>query len=180
MDWKSLTSKLDPYIEKMDPYLEKAKDAGYKALDFTQRQLQNTPIVLKNMEEYRLLLTSKRFILIAYDEKNPLSREIVLRSPVWSAQAWSDAAEIRFVEISKAPDIITHLGITNPVDMHIWYLGEETAHITDVESIKSWWKDRSYDGTVSTSANIAPSKTPDVSHTDSALPGDTIDPLAGK
>jgi hypothetical protein len=42
MNWNSLTSKLDPYFDK-------AKEAGYKALDFTQKQLQNTPIVLKTL-----------------------------------------------------------------------------------------------------------------------------------
>jgi hypothetical protein len=148
MDWKSLTSKLDPYIQKMNPYIEKAKDAGYKALDFTQKQLQNTPIVLKTLDEYNLLRTSKRFVLIAYDETDILSREVILRSPVWSTYAWSDAAEIRFLEISSAPDIVKNLGIVGPVDMHVWYLGAETAHLTNVEAIKSWWKSRNYDGSV--------------------------------
>ena len=153
MDWKSLTSKLDPlmtkiepYTKKLDPYIDRAKDAGYKALDFTQKQLQNTPIVLKSLEEYTLLRTSKRAILIAYDESDPLSREIVLRSPVWSAQAWSDAAELRYIEISSAPDIVRTLGITTPLDMHIWYTGIETYHATDLEEIKKWWKTRCYDG----------------------------------
>jgi hypothetical protein len=135
MDWNALTSKLDPFLDK-------ARDAGYRALDFTQKQLQNTPIVLKTMDEYTLLRTSKRFILIAYDESDPLAREILLRSPVWSAQAWSDAAELRFVEISSGPDIIRNLAIITPLDMRVWYTGNETFHSTDLDGIKKWWKTR--------------------------------------
>jgi hypothetical protein len=122
MDWNTLTSKLDPLIAKMDPYIDQAKNAGYKALDFTQKQLQNTPIVLKTVGEYELLRTSKRLILIAYDESDPLAREILLRSPVWSAQAWSDASELRFVEVSSATDIVRNLGIIAPIDMRVWYI----------------------------------------------------------
>ncbi len=146
MDWKSLTAKLDPLTTKLSPYLDKAKNAGFRALDFTQKQLQNTPIVLKTLEEYTILRESKRFILIAYDETDPLAREVLLRSPVWGTQAWSDAAEIRFVEVSSAPDIVRNLDITTPLDMRVWYTGNETFHGTDVESIKNWWKTRCYDG----------------------------------
>ena len=147
MDWKSLTAKLNPLTAKLNPFLEKAKDVGFKALDFTQKQLQNTPIVLKTLEEYTLLRESKRFILIAYDESDPLAREVLLRSPVWSTQAWSDAAEIRFIEISSAPDIVRNLNITTPLDMRVWYSGTETFHGSDVEALKHWWKTRCYDGT---------------------------------
>lgn len=146
MDWKSLTEKLNPLTEKLNPYLDKAKDAGFRALDFTQKQLQSTPIVLKTLEEYTLLRESKRFILISYDETDPLAREVLLRSPVWSTQAWSDAAEIRFVEVSSAPEIVRNLDITTPLDMRVWYTGKETFHGTDVESIKNWWKTRCYNG----------------------------------
>ncbi len=146
MDWKSLTAKLDPLTAKLNPFLDKAKDVGFKALDFTQKQLQNTPIVLKTLAEYTILRESKRFILIAYDESDPLAREVLLRSPVWSTQAWSDAAEIRFVEVASAPDIVRNLGITTPLDMRVWYSGAETFHGTDVESMKNWWKTRCYDG----------------------------------
>ena len=146
MNWKSLTAKLDPLTAKLNPFFDKAKDVGFKALDFTQKQLQNTPIVLKTLQEYTLLRESKRFILIAYDEDDILAREVLLRSPVWGTQAWSDAAEIRFVEVSSAPDIVRNLDITTPLDMRVWYIGSETFHATDIESIKNWWKTRCYDG----------------------------------
>jgi len=153
MDWKSLAAKLDPYIQKMDPlvkkldpYVDKAKDAGFKALDFTQKQLQNTPLVLKNQGELDTLRTSKRAILIAYDESDELAREVLLRSPVWSTWAWSDAAELRFVEVGSTPDIVRSLSITTPLDMRVWYIGQETFHATEIEDIKKWWKTRCYNG----------------------------------
>ena len=139
MDWKSLTSKLDPFLDS-------AKNAGFKALDFTQKQLQNTPIVLKTMDEYTLLRGSKRFILIAYDEMEDISREAILRSPVWWAQAWSDAAEIRFLEISSTSDVARSLWVVGPLEMRVWYMGEETFHSNNLETIKQWWKTRCYDG----------------------------------
>ena len=150
MDFSALTKKFKdataPLAEKAAPFLDKAKDAGFKAIDFTQKQLQNTPIVLKTVNEYTDLLTKKRVVLIAYNETHPDAKEILLRSPIWSAKAWSDAAEVRFVEISKESEIASHLDIKTPVDMKVWYIGEETFHGTDVASIMKWWETRCYDG----------------------------------
>jgi hypothetical protein len=139
MDWKSLTSKLEPYISK-------AKDAGYKALDFTQKQLQNTPVVLKTLEEYTNLRGSKRVVLFAYDESDMDAKNLLLRSPIWTTQAWGDAAEFRLVEIHSAPDIARELQIKTPVDMRVWYTGQETFHSTTPDAILEWWKTRCYDG----------------------------------
>ncbi len=146
MDWKSLTSKLDPLKAKLDPLIEKAKDAGIKTLDFTQRQMQNTPLVLKTEKDLDALRDKKRLIVITYDQADSLSREILLRAPVWATRAWSDAAELRFVEKSASPDIVSSLGVTTPVDMRVWYIGELTTYLTDVLTIVEWWKTRCYDG----------------------------------
>ena len=145
--------KASPYLEKITPYVEKGKIYGAKALDFTGKQIQNTPIALKNVTEYEKILTlSKRLILIAYDEEEAISQDIVLRSPVWSTMAWSDNASIRFFSIQSSSELATHLGITSPVDMRVYYGGGETHHFTDIESMKKWWKDRCYlnDAEVST------------------------------
>ena len=153
MDWKSLTSKLDPLISKMDPYMKKldplvgkAKEIGVKTLDFTQRQMQSTPLVLKTQTELDALRSAKRLIVIVYDQSDASSRELLLRAPVWATKAWSDAAELRWVEKSTSPDIVSSLGVTTPVDMRVWYIGEETFHGSDVTAILEWWKTRCYDG----------------------------------
>jgi hypothetical protein len=145
MNWSELKQKATPYIEKATPYVEKAKTYGGKALDFTQKQLQNTPIVLKTMEEYdAAIVDAKRLILIGYDESNPLSQELLLRSPVWSANAWTDNASLRFYTYTLSPDITSHLGALPPVDMRVYFQWNEVYHLSDIESIKNWWKNRNY------------------------------------
>lgn len=143
---KKLTDAAAPLMVKAAPLVEKAKVAWFKAIDYTQKQLQNTPLVLKTVEEYKDFLTKKRAILIAYNETIPETREILMRMPIWSTQAWSDAAEIRLVEISKESEIASHLAIQTSLDMKVWYIGEETFHGTDVASIMKWWETRCYDG----------------------------------
>ncbi len=146
MDWSKFTDKLKPLKEKAAPFLEKAKDAWFKALDYTQKQLQNTPLVLKTIEEYTDLRTKKRVIVIAYNQNAPESREILMRSPLWWTQAWSDASELRFIETSEESELISHIAITTSLDMRVWYIGEETFHATDLASILKWWETRCYDG----------------------------------
>lgn len=143
---KKLTDAATPLMQKAAPLVEKAKVAGFKAMDYTQKQLQNTPLVLKTVEEYKDLLTKKRAIIIAYNESDPSTREILMRIPLWSTKAWSDAAELRLVETSSESELSTHLSIQTPVDMRVSYIGEETFHSTDVASILKWWETCCYDG----------------------------------
>lgn len=145
MNWEQLKQKANTYLEKTKPYVETAKTYGEKALDFTQKQLQNTPIVLKSVSEYNTLVAEKRFIIIGYDETDKVSQEVLLRSPVWSANAWSDNASLRFYTLQGAPDIAHELGHTHGVIQKVYYIWKETYSSTDIESIKSWWKDRCYD-----------------------------------
>jgi hypothetical protein len=143
---KKFTDATAPLIEKAAPIMEKAKDAGFKAIDFTQKQLQHTPLVLKTIDEYKDFLTKKRAIIIAYNETDPSNRDILMRIPLWSTRAWSDAAELRLIETSKESELSTHLSIQTPVDMRVSYIGEETFHGTDVASVIKWWETRCYDG----------------------------------
>ncbi len=123
MDWQALKQRTSSYLEKATPYVEKAKVYGGKALDFTQKQLQNTPIVLKNVAEYEaLVIDVKRLILIGYDERDPLSQEILLRTPVWSTQAWSDNASLRLFSTQTSPELAAHFSPVSAVDMRVFYL----------------------------------------------------------
>ncbi len=191
MDWKSLTSKLDPFIAKMDPYMkkldplvDKAKEMGVKTLDFTQRQMQSTPLVLKTQAELDALRSAKRLIVITYDQADVSSREVLLRAPVWATKAWSDAAELRFVEKSASPDIVSSLGVTTPVDMRVWYTGEETFRGSEVPAILGWWKTRCYDGKTETvdspsQAREDTKKQEKIENLETEKP-ELVDPLAGK
>jgi hypothetical protein len=139
MEWKSLMSKLDPMLSQ-------AKEMGNKAIDFTQKKLQSTPLVIKNLTELDELRLSKRFILISYDALDPNASDILLHAPVWGVQAWSDAAELRLAEKATSSEIFRSLGIETPLDMRVWYTGQETFHTSDAKSIKEWWETRCYDG----------------------------------
>lgn len=115
MDFSSLKNNILPFLSKVKTYSnkasEKAKIYGDKALDFTQRQAQATPIFLKTEEAYTLHISEKRAILIAYDENEKIAQEVLLRSPVWAAKAWMDHAEIRYVSLTKNPDLARSIGI---------------------------------------------------------------------
>ncbi|MDD2694164.1 MAG: hypothetical protein PHY14_04530 [Candidatus Gracilibacteria bacterium] len=161
MDWNALKQKTSSYLQKATPYVEKAKQYGGKALDFTQKQIQNTPIVLKTVAEYEtLVVDAKRLILIGYDETNPLSQELLLWTPVWSTQAWSDNASLRFFSLQTSPEIARQFGFTSGVDMRVFYVGEETLHLTDMGTIKTWWKNRYYDGNIPEEKPSSTTETP--------------------
>lgn len=70
-------------MSKLDPLLIQAKEMGNKAIDFTQKKLQSTPLVIKNLTELDELRLSKRFILISYDALDPNTSDIILHAPVW-------------------------------------------------------------------------------------------------
>ncbi len=168
MNWQELKQRSLPYIAKITPYIEKSKEYGIKALDFTQKQIENTPIVLKTLAEYEAAILSKRLILIGYDASHDLAQDILLRSPIWSTIAWSDNATIRFYTPQLANDLARHLRFDTPVDMRIYFGGAETYRSTDIEAIKLWWKARCYDG-------IETVTSPE---TDPVVPADTTaDPL---
>jgi hypothetical protein len=146
MDWNTLKNKLQPLAQKLHPYLEKAKNAGYKAVDFTGKQLQNTPLMIKTHDDYIDLQTRKRAILIGYDGTHPQAREVLLRAPLWGTQAWSDAADLRYIDTSLLPQLAREMGFLSPVNMRVWYTGKETFFTDDLSLLLNWWNGRCYDG----------------------------------
>jgi hypothetical protein len=63
---------------------------------------------------------------------------------VWKTQAWTDAADLKFFEISANEDLAKTLKIVGPLEMRVAYMGEEYGRFHSVEEIKSWWKTRNY------------------------------------
>lgn len=137
MNWDELKQKAMPFVDK-------AKEAGFKALDFTQKQMQGTPVVLKNSAEFDAIKTEKRAIILSYTESDQNSREILLRTPVWGAQAWTDNAVLRFVILDANPDLAGYMGVSTPMHMSVWYEGEKTFETTQFDAMVAWWQDRCY------------------------------------
>lgn len=144
MNWQNITDKLNPYITKMDPYLKSAKEYGHKAAEFAEEQIQTTPLFIRSQAEYDTIITEKRIVVIAYDETNPVGQEIRLLSPVWLTRAFMDTARLRYISLVESQDLAMSLGLTSPLDMRVRFAWEETAHLTDISDIKTWWQSPVY------------------------------------
>jgi hypothetical protein len=138
MNWQELKQKITPYIDTAKVYTG-------KAVDFTHKQVQGTPIFLRTLSEFEsTLVDSKRLILIGYDEKDPIRDTVLLMGPVWTTQAWSDNAQVRFFSLEQSPDLVSHFQMHTPIDFRVFFTARETYHATDLDHVKSWWKDRCY------------------------------------
>ena len=144
MNFSNLKKNILPFLSKAKSYWDKAKIYGEKALDFTQRQAQNTPIFLKTEEAYNIHVSAKRAIFIAYDEEKKVAQEVLLRSPVWAAKAWMDNAEIRYLSITQNPDLARTLGVIGPIELRISYEWYEYIRTNDIGAMKQWWENRRY------------------------------------
>jgi hypothetical protein len=89
-------------------------------------------------------MSSKRAILIAYDNRDPQNESIRLMMPVWATQAWIDASELRYIETSGNADLAHNLNIVGPLEMRISYMGDEYVRLHILSDIESWWKARCY------------------------------------
>lgn len=165
MDFSNIKNKLTPIFDQ-------AKVYGGKALDFTQKQAQGTPIFLKTEEAYNIHQSSRRAIVIGYDENNTLSQEVTLRAPVWSAKAWMDNAEIRYIALSKTPELAQIINMQGPVEMRVSYDGQEYFRTNDLAEMKQWWENRCYtaqDDSNDIESPVAPQREAKI-----------VDPLEGK
>lgn len=151
MDWNTLTEKTKPWLEKTKPlvtkaqiYGSKAKSYGSDALSFVGKQIETTPIFLTSEESYNMHISTKRAILIAYDNRDPMAKSIRLMMPIWATQAWTDAAELKYIETSTNIELARNLGIVNPLEMRVSYMGDEYARLHTIDEIRAWWKARCY------------------------------------
>lgn len=144
MDWKTITEKAKPWLDKTKPLFDKAKTYGSSAVSFVGKQIEATPIFLTTEEAYNIHMSSKRAILIAYDNRDPQSETIRLMMPVWATQAWTDASELKYIEISGNEELARNLNIVGPLEMRISYMGDEYARLHILSDIENWWKARCY------------------------------------
>lgn len=151
MDWKTLTAKAQPWIDKTKPWIdktkplvEKAKTYGSSAVSLVAKQIEATPMFLTTEEAYTNHITARRSILIAYDSRDPLSESIRLMMPIWATQAWTDAAELKYIEISGNEELARNLHIVGPLEMRISYIGDEYARLHTETEVSNWWKARCY------------------------------------
>ena len=158
MDWKSLVDKTKSIAQKAKPLVDKTKVIaqkaspvvkkmkwyGSEAVAYVWKQIEQTPIFLRTEEEYNEFLIPKTSILVAYDSTHATSEDIRIMMPIWATQAWTDAAELKYIEISDNVDLAKTLKINWPIEMRVAYMGEEYGRFGDIDTIKAWWKSRNY------------------------------------
>ncbi len=137
MDWNKITNTLNPYLTK-------AKEFGKKAAEFTENQIQTTPIFIKTQAEYDALINEKRVILISYDETHAVANDIRLFSTMWITRAFVDNAKIKFISLTQSRDLVSNLWLVDSIDMRVFFEWNQIHQITEINKIKDWWKNPIY------------------------------------
>lgn len=151
---KVATETAEKLSKKAEPMVKKAKGYTSDAVAYVGKQIEQTPIFIKTEAEYNEFITNKRTISIAYDSRDISSESIRLMMPIWATQAWTDAADLKYIEISSTEELVKILKIKGPLEMRVSYMEEEFGRFSTLQSIKEWWKSRDY---IRSEDNIIPS-----------------------
>jgi hypothetical protein len=89
-------------------------------------------------------VTAKRAIFLAYKEDEKDLEEITLRLPVWATLAWTDMADFRILALGTNSTLGQTLSVKNPVEMRVFFEGNEYTRLSSLSEIKAWWKNRCY------------------------------------
>jgi hypothetical protein len=112
MAWKDLIEQTRKITEKSKPIMKQAQMYGSHTLAFLGKQVEQTPIYIKTEEEYNIHSSEKRSICIAYDSSKEVAEFIHIMMPVWATKAWTDAATLKYIEVSNNPDLARNLNIS--------------------------------------------------------------------
>jgi len=66
-------------------------------------------LFIKTQEDYDNLILNKRVIILAYDDKNAVAKDIQLLSTIWLTRAFVDVAKCRFLSVNEFPDLANTL-----------------------------------------------------------------------
>lgn len=142
---------------------EKAKNAAGKALEFVEDKLQETPLFVRTQDEYNSLVKERRAIILAFDEKNEISKELMVLLPVWQTEAFIDSATFRYMNFESSAEIIKNENYS-PLEMRVYFEGQENFRFHSAEEIKNWWKAREYQRSVSTNISTLDTNLDPLSH----------------
>lgn len=142
MDFNSLKQKFADFTKTAT---EKAKEVGDKALEFAGETLSKTPLFLHDNLEYKKILESKRAVIIAFDEKNEIEKEVMKMLPIWQSQAFIDTTAFRYLNQEKSDILIKEENYVLPLEMRVFFEGNETHRFHDIEAVKAWWKEEKRD-----------------------------------
>lgn len=145
MNFNNLKQKFEEFTKTAT---EKAKELGDKALEFAGDNLAKTPLFVQDGESYNKIISEKRVVLIAFDEKNEVEKEVMKMLPIWQTQAFIDTTTLRYLNNEKSDRLIVEHGYILPFEMRVFFEGRETLRLNNLEDIKTWWKQekRDYEG----------------------------------
>lgn len=125
----------------VDSVKRTAKNVSNKTLSFANEQISQTGLFLTEREDYEKLIEGKRVIVIAYDETDAVGRELVLLLSVWMTKTFIDGSSLRYISIDPddMPDFAHDLKLQWPVEMRVFYDGQETNRFNTLDEIKEWW-----------------------------------------
>ncbi len=139
MDLKSLKKS---FFSGLESAKKTAKNLGNKTLSFANEQIAQTGLFMTKKETYELLIQKeKRVIIIAYDETDQVGRDLVLLLSVWMTKSMIDGSTLRYVSIDPddMPDFAQDEKFQWPVEMRVFFEGEETNRFTTLDEMKQWW-----------------------------------------
>lgn len=186
MDFNALKQKFSDFTKTAT---EKAKEMGEKTLEFAGENLAKTPLFIRDPEEYKKALDTKRTIILAFDEKHEIEKEIMMMLPIWQTNAFIDTTTFRYMNKEQSDVLILEEKYTLPVEMRVFFQRIETHRFNDLEAIKSWWKadKRDYTGekktedfSVKTEEKPENEKISEKTEISSENVSETSDPLATK
>lgn len=127
------------FSDAIDLTLEKAKNLGNKTLEFAGDTLSQTSLFLQNEDDYLEKLKKKRLVVIAFDENSQIEKDLMLNLAVWQSKAFVDIATLKYLNREKSEKIIQDFGYILPLEMRIFFQGEEVARFYDFAEIEAWW-----------------------------------------
>ena len=127
------------FSDAIDLTLEKAKNLGNKTLEFAGDTLSQTSLFVQNEDDYLEKLKKKRLVVIAFDENSQIEKDLMLNLAVWQSKAFVDIATLKYLNREKSEKIIQDFGYILPLEMRIFFQGEEVARFYDFAEIEAWW-----------------------------------------
>ena len=127
------------FSDAIDLTLEKAKNLGNKTLEFAGDTLSQTSLFVQNEDDYLEKLKKKRLVVIAFDENSQIEKDLMLNLAVWQSKAFVDIATLKYLNREKSEKIIQDFGYVLPLEMRIFFQGEEVARFYDFAEIEAWW-----------------------------------------
>jgi len=127
------------FSDAIDLTVEKAKILGNKTLEFAGDTLSQTALFIQNEDDYAEKLKTKRLVIIAFDENSPIEKDLMLHLATWQTKAFLDIATLKYLNREKSEKIIQDFEYQLPLEMRIFFQGEEVARFHDFAEIEAWW-----------------------------------------